>query len=174
LIMMKRPQGGFVLIELVATLVLIGIIGTFAGLFLYTGINGFIASKRNSETALAAQVALDRISAELRRISSLPTANPPVPNVSITYLSMDKDLPGTRRIRYDSNARIIYLSRDGVENPLLDRVTAFNLALDYTNLDNSGGDEISTIRIGFTYTVGDVGIQFNARIHPRAFVLRPS
>ena len=109
----RRPQGGFVLIELVATLVLIGMIGAFAGFFLYTGINGFIASKRNSETALAAQVALDRISTELRNISSLPAA--PVANTSITYRSNDKDLTGTRRIRYDSSARIIYFSRDGVE-----------------------------------------------------------
>jgi prepilin-type N-terminal cleavage/methylation domain-containing protein len=169
LIMKIRPQGGFVLIELVATLVLIGIIGVFAGLFLYTGINGYIASKRNSETALAAQVALDRISAELRRIASLPTANPPVANVSITYLS--KDLPGTRRIRYDSGAGIIYFTRDGVEYPLLDKVATFSLTWDSANW-TTRRDEISTIRIGFTVT--DVGTQFNARIHPRFFIPKPS
>jgi len=170
LIMPKTPRAGFVLIELVATLVLVGIIGAFAGLFLYTGINGFMASKRNSETALAAQVALDRISAELRHISSLPAANPPVANTSITYLS--KDLPGTRRIRYDSGAGIIYFSRDGAENPLLDNVATFTLAWDSANMDNAGGDEISTISIGFTVT--DVGTQFSARIHPRFLIPKPS
>lgn len=170
--MKKRPQGGFVLIELVATLVLVGIIGVFAGLFLYTGINGFITSKRNSETALAAQIALDRISAELRYISSITASSAN----SITYRS--KDLPGTRRLRYDSGARTINLEVTGVPNPvgekpLLDKVSSFSLALDSANMDNSGGnEEISTIRIGFTVT--DVGTQFNARIHPRLFIPKPT
>jgi hypothetical protein len=163
-----------VLIELVTTLVLIGIIGAFAGLFLYTGITGFMASKRNSETALSAQIALDRISAELRHITSLPAANPPVANTSITYLS--KDLPGTRRLRYDSGARTINLDVTGVPNPLgekplLDKVATFSLAWTSANLDNAGGDEISTINIGFTIT--DMGTQFNTRIHPRFFIPKP-
>ena len=173
--MPNTSRGGFVLIELVATLVLIGVIGAFAGLFLYTGITGFLASKRNSETALSAQIALDRISAELRHIASLPAANPPVPNVSITYLS--KDLPGTRRLRYDSGARTINLDVTGVPNPmgekpLLDKVATFSLAWDSANLDNAGGDEeIAAIFIGFT--VIDVGTQFNVRIHPRFFIPKP-
>jgi prepilin-type N-terminal cleavage/methylation domain-containing protein len=170
--MPNTSRGGFVLIELVATLVLIGVIGAFAGLFIYTGMNGFIASKRNSETALSAQIALDRISAELRHISSLPAA--PVANTSITYLS--KDLPGTRRLRYDSGARTINLDVTGVPNPLgekplLDKVATFSLAWTSANLDNAGGDEISTINIGFT--IADVGTQFNARIHPRFFIPKP-
>ena len=90
----RRAHAGFVLIELVTTLVLVGVIGTFAGFFLWNGINGYLASKRNSETALAAQVALDRISYELRHIASLETpAAPPVLNTSITYRST---LPSSR------------------------------------------------------------------------------
>ena len=50
-------------------------IGAFAGLFLYNGINGYLASKRNSESALKVQVALDRISAELRNIKAEPKAD---------------------------------------------------------------------------------------------------
>jgi len=175
--MKNRPQGGFVLIELVATLVLIGIIGAFAGLFLYTGINGFIASKRNSETALAAQIAMDRISTELRYISSLPS-NPS--SSSITYLSKDKNLPGTRRLRYDSGLRTIYLSVNGVENPILDNVSNFNLTWNHpenpaADMDNADGDqEIAAINLGFTVTVTDVGIPFNVRIHPRVFIPRPT
>ena len=176
--MHKKPNSGFILIELVTTLILIGVIGAFAGLFIYTGVNGFIASKRNSETALAAQLALDRISAELRYISSLPTA--PEAN-SITYLS--KDLPGTRRLRYDSGTRTINLQVTGVPNPvgempLLDNVATFSLNLNHpetpaANMDNADGDEeIAAIFIGFT--VIDVGTQFNVRIHPRVFIPRPS
>ena len=50
------------LIELVAVIVLIGIIGSFTGFFLYTGISGYVKNKNNTEGALSAQIALDRIS----------------------------------------------------------------------------------------------------------------
>ena len=83
----RRPHAGFVLIELVTTLVLVGVIGTFAGFFLWNGINGYLASKRNSETALAAQVALDRISFELRHIASLSRPDSPSRAEYIDHLS---------------------------------------------------------------------------------------
>ncbi len=40
-----RPQKGFTLVELIATLVLVGIIGTFTTLFMYTGLNGYLRAK---------------------------------------------------------------------------------------------------------------------------------
>ena len=105
----RRPHAGFVLIELVTMLVLVGVIGSFAGFFLWSGINGYLASKRNSETALSAQVALDRISYELRHIASL-SGNPAL-NTSIGYVSTLPDLTGVRRLSYDSQT--IYFSKDG-------------------------------------------------------------
>jgi type II secretory pathway pseudopilin PulG len=165
----RRASRGFVLIELTTTLILVGIIGTFAGFFLYNGINGYLASKRNSETALAAQIALDRISSELRQVSSFPAA--PVANTSITYRSTD--LTGTRRLRYDSDAKNIYLSVNGTENALLNNVSAFRLSLDAANIDNDAGNtqEVSAIRIGFNLT--DVGTPFDIRIYPRSFIPNP-
>jgi len=185
--MHKKPQNGFVLIELVTTLILIGVIGAFAGLFLYTGVNGFLASKRNSEAALVTQAALDRISAELRFVSSLPA----VPTISsITYFN--SDFPSIRRrLCYDTASKIIYLSVNAAasppqcgnpsENPwpLLDNVETFSLTLNSSDMDNADGDgdpltgsqEISSILIGFTVT--GVGAQFNVRIHPRIFITKP-
>ena len=167
----RRPHAGFVLIELVTTLLLVGVIGTFAGFFLWNGINGYLASKRNSETALAAQVALDRISYELRHIASL-SGNPAL-NTSIGYVSTLPDLTGVRRLRYDGQT--IYFSRDGgvTENPLLRNVSAFRLCLDSANLDNDAGNnlEVSAIRVGFN--VVDVGTPFDVRIYPRVTIANP-
>jgi prepilin-type N-terminal cleavage/methylation domain-containing protein len=167
----RRPHAGFVLIELVTTLVLVGVVGTFAGFFLWNGINGYLASKRNSETALAAQVALDRISFELRHIASL-SGNPAL-NTSIGFVSTLPELTGIRRLRYDSQT--IYFSKDGgaTENPLLRNVAAFRLCLDSANLDNDGGNnlEVSAIRVGFN--VVDVGTPFDVRIYPRVMIANP-
>ena len=58
-----KNQKGLMLVELITVLVLIGIIGSFATFFLYTGFNGYQKSKITSEGALNAQMALDRISA---------------------------------------------------------------------------------------------------------------
>jgi hypothetical protein len=167
----RRPHAGFVLIELVTMLVLVGVIGSFAGFFLWSGINGYLASKRNSETALSAQVALDRISYELRHIASL-SGNPAL-NTSIGYVSTLPDLTGVRRLSYDS--QIIYFSKDGgaTRNPLLKNVSAFRLCLDSANLDNDAGNnlEVSAIRVGFN--VVDVGTPFDVRIYPRVMIANP-
>jgi prepilin-type N-terminal cleavage/methylation domain-containing protein len=172
--MPRRTHAGFVLIEMVTTLVLVGVIGTFAAFFLYSGINGYLASKRNSETAMAAQAALDRISYELRHIASLETGTaPPVLNSSITFRSSLADLTGVRRLRYDNQT--IFFSRDGgvTENPLLRNVSPFRLCLDSANMDNDAGNnlEVSTIRVGFN--VVDVGMPFDIRIYPRVMIATP-
>jgi hypothetical protein len=167
--MNARTPNGFILIELVATLILVGFIGAFVGLFLNTGINGFLASKRNSEAAPKAQFAMDRISAELRQIKArldLPSAT------NISYQS--SDLTGTRRIRYDGTAKTIYFRADSgaTEYPLLDQVTSFTIAYTHADMDQlDNDDEISAILINFT--IANVPITFSVRIYPRTFINYP-
>jgi prepilin-type N-terminal cleavage/methylation domain-containing protein len=167
----KKSAQGFVLIELVVTLVLVGVIGAYAGLFLYSGINGYLASKRNSEAALKAQVALDRLSAELRHISSLPER--PVANTFLTYKTSNPELTGVRKISYAAESkRINFKIGSGPEYPLLDQVDSFNLSWSSADMDNSDDDEeISSILIEFT--ILGVGAKFNVRIHPREFIAKP-
>jgi type II secretory pathway pseudopilin PulG len=170
--MIEQKPNGFVLIELVTTIILVGFIGAFVGLFLYTGINGYLAAKRNTETALKAQFALDRLSAELRHINELVAGSPPVENTSITYRT--RDLTGSRRIRYAGGDQVIYFSADGgtTEFPLLDRVTEFTLGLTHANMDQlDDDDEIRSIAIGFT--LAEVPRSFQVRIFPRTLIKSP-
>ena len=177
---MRTPNchNGFVLIELVMTLVLIGIIGAFTGFFIYTGVSGFLTSKKISETALRAQIAMDRISAELRHITSAtvePAGRPPGSELnSITYTC--SDLLGTRRIRYDSKNIYLYvkIGTNENENILLDNVATFSLKLFQANQDSLSAPseyEISAIQLGFT--VADVGTPFSVRIYPRSLIPFP-
>jgi type II secretory pathway pseudopilin PulG len=169
-------QAGFVLIELVSTLILIGIIGTFTGFFLYYGINGFLASKRNSEDALKVQVALDRISAELRDIKSSP--KPAFASKKVTYES--NTLSGIRILQMENDASGrpgIYLTVDGAKNILLDNLDAsktYDITYDASkDLNNSGdgNNEITFIKVAFS--LNDLGRPFEVRIYPRAMITFP-
>ena len=167
-----RCQKGFTLLELVTTLILVGMIGAFTSFFLYTGIRGFLTSKFSSETALQAQIALDRISAELRYIQAL--VNPPPTQTSIEYRSLDLTPTVTRRISYNSANREILLSVNGTANVLLDNVSAFTLSWVPMDLDQSadGKNEISKIRVAFTVRSASTENEtpFSAEIYPRSML----
>jgi prepilin-type N-terminal cleavage/methylation domain-containing protein len=161
-----RPQKGFTLVELIVTLVLVGIIGTFTTLFMYTGLNGYLKAKDTSEGALKAQIALDRISLELKDINNISEFNS---DTNINYTS--ETLPGSRKIILNGNK--IDLDVDNNPNTLLDAVVSFDLKTTYTDLnDYSGGDrEVESISVGFV--VEGIERPFNARIFPRNMVAEP-
>ena len=168
----NRNEKGFILIEIVITVMLIGIIGAFVSFFLYTGVQGYFSTKQATEGALKCQVAMDRISLELRNARTVPSAS----TDSITYTS--DDFPGIqRRIRWDSDTKYIYLWIDSnggnpaVENPMLGNVASFEINIDPDNLDNNAGNEISGIRIAFTSE--DIGSGFKIQIYPRNFITPP-
>ena len=163
-------QKGFTLVELIVTLVLVGIIGTFTTLFMYTGLNGYLKAKETSEGALKAQIALDRISLELKDMRLISDFNA---NTNIDFTS--QTLPFARRIRYDSGNREILLSVAGNEFLLLDRVQNFALTANFRDLnyDSGGVREVESIQVSFT--VGeDIKRPFTVRIFPRNMVDDPT
>ncbi len=164
----NKQEKGFTLVELVVTLVLVGIIGTFTTLFMYTGLNGYLRAKDTSEGALKAQIALDRISLELRDINSVSDFND---DANVDYTSVT--LPLARRIRYDAANDEIFLSVGGNENLLLDDVPTFSMSVTYKDLNNYGDnvDEVEAIVVSFT--VGQIQRPFRTRILPRHMVRKP-
>jgi len=164
---------GLILIEIIVSIILLGIIGVFTSMFLYTGINAYMLSRQTSEGAMRAQIALDRINLELRRVNGIPPGLWPVVNTSFTYTC--DDLPGVRKLVYtapdnppDNDNGYIALDVDGNQNTLINDLTSFTLSVDTADLNNSGDtvEEISGINIGFT--IKDVGKPFNLRIYPRS------
>jgi prepilin-type N-terminal cleavage/methylation domain-containing protein len=160
-----RSQKGFTLVELIVTLVLVGIIGTFTTLFMYTGLNGYLRAKDTSEGALKAQIALDRISLELKDIDTIDLGNFSN-DTRIYYTSVT--LPGNRRIIL--NGSVISLDVDGNMNPLLDGVSDFTLRIipQELNYFADNKDEVQAIDVSFK--VGDIERIFSARIFPRNMV----
>jgi hypothetical protein len=161
-----RNTSGLILIELVVTLILVGIIGTFVGLFLFTGMRGYMTSKETSEGALLAQTALERISKELRDIETMPSA--PEEHSSITFTS--RSLPGQRRISHADG--VISISVDGKDWPLLTDVKTFNLSWTPTaDLNHDNVADIAGITIAFN--TEQIEQMFSTTIYPRGFFTAP-
>jgi prepilin-type N-terminal cleavage/methylation domain-containing protein len=167
---MRKREAGFTLIEIVVTLVLVGILSVFAGLFMTTFLNGYFMVKNNSDTAMKAQMALDRISIELRDISPVSVSVPspvsiPIDNSRITYTN---SLGVVKTIKFV--APNIYLSTS-TDNILIDNVQSFQLNATLKNVYNSLANDVAFIDIGFT--VSGYNNPFSTRIFPRTRVPNP-
>jgi prepilin-type N-terminal cleavage/methylation domain-containing protein len=76
-----KKDAGFTLIEIIVTLILLGIMGTLAGMLIAKGAQGYITAKATNELSQKAQLALDRMILEFEDISAISAAN----NASICY-----------------------------------------------------------------------------------------
>jgi prepilin-type N-terminal cleavage/methylation domain-containing protein len=158
-----KNHRGFALIELMAVIVLVGIIATFSAFFLSTGFNAYLNTKNATEGALNAQMVLDRIALELRNISDI-TSTPS--GTSVTYKS--EELTGTRTLKYVGNEIIINV--DETDFRLLDNISSFNLSFTTQDIDHYPPDDEEVARIDVQFEVNDIGQNFRTNIFPRNMV----
>ncbi|MBN1662340.1 MAG: prepilin-type N-terminal cleavage/methylation domain-containing protein [Deltaproteobacteria bacterium] len=77
--MMKRPfqnQRGFTLIEVVAVIVIVSIIGVMAGMGLVQITNAYVFAQKNAAAAEQVQITLTRLAKEFSAIQSISTVTP--------------------------------------------------------------------------------------------------
>ncbi len=157
---MRNNEKGFTLIEIIATLALIAVLGTIAALFMGNVLTAYTTVKNNSAAALKAQMALNRISLELKDMSSLYSLTN---NASITY---ENPLGDNRTIKFAGSG--IYLSTP-LDNLLIDGVSNFSLSATYDNVYNIAPDDVAFIDIGFIVS----SVTFTTRIFPRNRIPHP-
>lgn len=158
-----HKEAGFTLIEVVASLVLVGILATFASLFLVVGLTGYETTRNAADAAMNAEVALNRISLELRTINSIPSA--PVANTSLAYTSSEATLSGSRTLRFSSGS--LFVRVDGVDYKLIEDISNPLLSISYDDLDNDTLDEVAYITIGFELEAMPA---LQVRVYPRVMI----
>ena len=156
-------QKGFALIELMAVIVLVGIIATFSAFFLTTGFNGYLNTKNSTEGALNAQMALDRISMELRNIREV-TGTPS--SMSLSYISEDPTV--TRTLKYENQR--VFIRVDTTDHMLLDNISSFDLSFDTRDLDHYPPSDEEVAGIDVDFELNDIGQNFRTIIIPRNMV----
>ncbi|MES9997735.1 prepilin-type N-terminal cleavage/methylation domain-containing protein [Desulfovibrio aminophilus] len=167
----RRAARGMTLVELIAVIIILGIIGTASAFFFATGMKGFSLARSNSNQALKAEAAVERMNIELRDMEGDGAKRVYVtPNVSIQYRSSGLSGAADRTLAYDSAGKRITLlvSTDGTARTLMDDVSAFHLSADTSrDMDGKGApNEISAVNIDFT----SGGQFYTLQILPRNFL----
>ena len=78
-----KKNAGFTLIEVIAVLVLVGIIAAVAGLGIVRGVEGYLFAQSNTEITQKAQLALARMTRELVDLSAITAGT----NSTITFIT---------------------------------------------------------------------------------------
>jgi len=163
-------SAGFTLIEIIVSLVIVGILAAIAGMGLTTGIKGYLFAKENAHMSQKAQLAMARLNREMMELLDIVTPT----SSSIIY----EHTSGNRAIaKVGSTIKV----RDGSALPdtsngdiLIDNVTSFTLS--YFKADQTwvpGTDSLqllSAIRIDMEINRADSGIgdvAFSTTVHPR-------
>jgi prepilin-type N-terminal cleavage/methylation domain-containing protein len=165
-----RRQAGFTLIELIAVVVILGIVAVFGGLFLSTGMRGNLMARQAQENAQKGQIALQRIALELRDVNGGPGAGSTAPIVTasnIQYTSSQAALGGTRTLAYNAATDQITLTpASGTVHPLLDDVAS-------CTMNSTGQNTAHNLVFTVTFTLEGTSKPFSITVKPRHSIPTP-
>ena len=163
----KLNKKGFTLIEVIVTLVLVGITAALAGMWLVSVVNGYIFTKMNASTVQKAQLTMTRLAKEFSAIAVTSSSG-----TGITYTRTDSALnPVTATVSLVGNELKINENNTG-DNTLTDNVSAFTLTYcdnpDSTSCPSTWSSTSRIIEITLTLTGADnTASTFVQRVTPR-------
>jgi prepilin-type N-terminal cleavage/methylation domain-containing protein len=116
-------EKAFTLIEVIVSLVLIGILASIAGMGLIKIAEGYVFAKQNAETVQKAQIAIARIVKELGAATAITAAG----TASITYTRPQGTGSGTiiNTITFSNPNITVQVGSGGTATPLVNNVAAF-------------------------------------------------
>lgn len=176
--MMARDQTGFTLIEMILSLVLLGIVAITAGMLIYQGTRSYETLSDQKEVTQQATLALERVSRELRQIRCTPSGNtcaPSATDVPVMTAAELRFLNGSyegRGLRLDADTLKVRIGT-GAGDPeyaLASNITA--LTFEYLKADGtaaSAAGDIWTVNVNMAFASGQAELTVKASVHPRGF-----
>ena len=146
----QRRRGGFTLIEAIATITVLSVLGSMASFLIVNAVDGYVGAATSSQIHAELAIALDRLTRDIRKIDNDATAGPTDPDIdtvtragtedAMTWTDSDGDAYSLSK----TGSNLMLAVDGGAAAVLLSDVTAF--AIEVYNQDNGvipGGD-IST------------------------------
>jgi prepilin-type N-terminal cleavage/methylation domain-containing protein len=173
----KSGEKGFTLIEVIVTLVLVGITAALAGMWIVSVANGYVFAKANAKTAQSGQLAMTRLAKEFSAIKSVDSSISS--GVQIKYCRASSTGDKCYKVFELNNELIIATTTTAIPNPttgdkLTDNVSSNNgFGLQYCNAYNTScGTTWSSasriIEITLILTAGNsTPVTFVQRVTPR-------
>ncbi|KPJ76747.1 MAG: hypothetical protein AMJ54_10430, partial [Deltaproteobacteria bacterium SG8_13] len=167
-------EKGFTLIEVVASLVIVGIMAAIAGMGIVTGTRGYLQSKENAHIAQKGQVAMNRIHRELMELTGIAAVNTTDP-----YVIFDNPVGRQAFALAGGNLRLHRLSAAASDlsgstgDILTDQVAAFTVSYFKGSQPWTFGEDIDllsaiTVNLGVQRREGSAtAVNFTTTIHPR-------
>jgi Tfp pilus assembly protein PilW len=161
--MRRNREHGSTLIELIITIVVVGLIAAVIGMLMLQGMRAFTAQDTKATMTTQGRLAIERIARDLRLARSRSATDIPVMGAAaLTFV----DTSGTT-IAYAAGAGSI--TRNGT---VLASAPTATLAFSYFQQDGSGAvsaDQVWTIQVDMTFTGSNESQGFRVRVHPRNF-----
>jgi prepilin-type N-terminal cleavage/methylation domain-containing protein len=170
--MIRRNTHGFTLIEIIATLVIVGVIVTIAGMGVGLVLDGYFFARDTSKTATNVQAVLSRLEKEFTVIKEVSFST----STSITFDGYGKDgLPSSKyTLSWSANIGDLILTNKNKspseDNILLKNVTSFFLSFYDSNGNKrpSWDNDCKIIEITLKVNVSQkIDKEFVVRIRPR-------
>ncbi len=130
---MMKDNRGFTLIEVIATLVIIGIVAVFAGFGIMEGMTAYFTGKENIAAMQKAQLTLARFKSEIATMDRILSSG----GDSLRFTSY-RDDPPQKTYEVSKSGQAINLSVDGSSHTLMDSAGAGSL-FTYYNSNGSAG-----------------------------------
>lgn len=168
---LRAPRNsGFSLIEMVVVIIVLGIIGALGALIIHGGFDSYFAERDINAADAQAQVAMARMTRELR-VARTPTAAD-LPVMTATALSFVDTHGDTIAYQYDAAAQTLTRSENGgTAQTLADHVSAATFSYWQSDAQTpaTGAANVYYVSIQMTITRGVSSLTYRTTVHPREF-----